>query len=80
MKNLVLIASLLISSNMAYADGKSHDHDMKKMEHSHTDMSEHHEGKAIEHKHKGKSSPIAPKKDHKMESMRDEKKCIIIRK
>ncbi len=76
MKKLVLIASLLISSNMVYADGQSHDHDMKKMEHSHAEMSREDmkdmksEGKKFEHEHKGKHSPIKMKKDQNMDDMK----------
>ncbi len=80
MKNLVLIASLLMSSNIVYADGQSHDHDMKKMEHSHTEMSREDmksEGKKFEHEHKGKHSPIKMKKEQNMddtEKMHDHSK------
>ncbi len=78
MKKLVVIASLLISSNIAYADGQSHDHDMKKMEHSHAEMSKEDmkdmkdmksEGKKFEHEHKGKHSPIKMKKEQNMDDM-----------
>ncbi|MBL1319904.1 MAG: hypothetical protein COA63_002420 [Methylophaga sp.] len=76
MKKIVLITGLLISSNIAFADGQSHDHDMSKMEQSNSEMSQQQmkkqdsENKGVTHKHKGKNSPIETKEDHNMDDMK----------